>query len=141
MARGFIDKLVFEVEPIKKTAIVLTARLRYVDERGRLFTVPKGFTSDLASVPRIFRSIATPWNQSARAGVLHDCGYRWFEVWKLQRSTMDHIYKGALRDDGVSRFRAWVQEKALRIGAWGAWKRWRATPKSKKGIAPKLYTL
>lgn len=141
MARGFLDKLAFEVEPTKKTAIVLTARLRYVDERGRLFTVPKGFTCDLASVPKIFRSISTPWNQSARAGVLHDCGYRWYEIWKLPRYTMDHIYKGALRADGVSRFRAWVQKTAVRMGAGGAWDRWRKTPKSKKGIAPKIYTL
>jgi len=42
MVRGFLDKLAFQVEPIKKTAIVLTTQLRYVDRRGRLFTVPRG---------------------------------------------------------------------------------------------------
>ena len=141
MVRGFLDKLAFQVEPIKKTAIVLTTQLRYVDRRGRLFTVPKGFKCDLASVPRIFRSIASPWNQSARAGCLHDCGYRWHEVWKLSRSEMDDLYQMALRADGVSRFRAWVQKRAVRIGGRRAWEQWRVTLKSRKGVAPKVYTL
>jgi len=139
--RGFLDKLAFEVEPKKKTAIILTAQLRYSDHKGRVFTVPKGFKCDLASVPRIFRSIASPWNQSARAGVLHDCGYRWYEVWKLPRSEMDDLYQMGLRDDGVSRFRAWVNKKAVRIGGRGAWEKWRVTLKIKKGVAPKVYTL
>ena len=137
----FLDKLRFQVEPKKKTTIVLTDRLRYIDRKRRLFTVPEGFSCDLASVPKIFRSLATNWNQSARAGVLHDCMYRWAEVWKIPRKESDQIYRRALMDDGVSGMRAWLQYIALRIGASDSWYDWRGTHAKNKGIRPKMFRL
>jgi len=132
----FFDKLVFRVEPVAKTTIILTERLRYIDRRRRMFTVPAGFKSDLASVPKWLRSVATPWNQSARAGVLHDCGYRWFEIWRLSRRELDLIYMQALMDDGVSRWRAWIQKMAVRVTGGRAWNNWRLTPFQEKGLRP-----
>ncbi len=133
---GFQNALLSELVPGKELTVRLTAVLIYVDAKGRRFTVPKGFECDLASVPRFLRSIATPWHQSARAGVLHDCGVRWFEVWKIPRAEMDELYRQALRDDGVSWFRAWMQKRGVRLGGWRAWNRWRKTLPIDKGKRP-----
>ena len=135
---GFLDDLRFELVPGEELTVKLTAELRYVDTDGFLYTIPEGFECDLASVPRFLRSIATPWHQSARAGVLHDCGYKWFEVWAIHRVGMDELYNQALRDDDVSRFRAWLQKRAVRIGGWRAWDRWRRAPQIVKGPRPAM---
>lgn len=156
---GFLDDLEFELAPGHDLVVVLTSRLRYQDRKGRVFTVPKRFRCDLASVPKLLRSVSTPWQVSARAGVLHDCGYRWFEVWKIPRREMDEVYRQALRDDqaeaneaepagnwftrGWRRVsqptRAWIQKAGVRLGAWRAWRRWRSTPKKQKGIKPPMW--
>ena len=132
----FLGRLQFEVEPKKKTSIILTRSLVYFDRHARKFTVPKGFQCDLASVPRWVRSLATPWNQSARPGVWHDCAYRWNEVWRIPRHEADALYRDALIEEGVARWRAWLQMKAVRIGAGAAWERWRQTSEKHKGPKP-----
>lgn len=132
----FLGRLRFEVEPTKKTSIILTASLSYFDRHGRKFTVPKGFSCDLASVPRWVRSISTPWNQSARPGCLHDALYRWNEIWKIDRKEADEIYRDALTEEGVSRWRAWIQKMAVRMAAGAAWERWRQTSVRIKGPEP-----
>lgn len=132
----FLGRLRFEVEPTHKTSIVLTAALMYFDSDNRQYTVPKGFQCDLASVPRWVRSVATPWNQSARPGVWHDCCYRWYEVWYIPRKEADKLYMYALMEEGVSRWRAWIQMKVVRIAAGGAWERWRQINEKHKGPKP-----
>ncbi len=135
----FVDRLSFEVEPATdgKVRIILTELLRYVDSQGRLFTVPAGFRCDLASIPKIFRSLSTSWAQSSRPGTVHDALYRWGpEVWKIFRWEADQLYMVMLMDEGVSRWRAWLQKTAVRVGASGPWKRYREMPKSQKGPKP-----
>jgi len=138
---SFLGDLQFEIEPGDRLVVRLTKHLAYMDKLGHKFTVPVGFRCDLASVPKIFRSITTPWHQSARAGVLHDCCYRWGPFWVLNRSDADKLYAWALIDDGVSRWRAHVQRLAVRLGAGGAWDRYRELHPSKKGQKPKKVEL
>jgi hypothetical protein len=132
---SFKSDLQFELEPNEKLTVRLTAPLMYEDA-DMAVVVPVGFRCDLASVPRIVRSISTPWHLSARAGVLHDCAYRWFEIWEIPRKPADGLYQRALISDGVPGWRAWMQKTAVRMGAGGAWKRWRATPEDDKGVRP-----
>ena len=132
----FLGRLRFEVEPIKQTSITLTEPLIYFDRYGRKFTVPKGFNCDLASVPRWVRSVATPWNQSARPGVWHDCCYRWYETWRIPRKEADELYRDALMEEGVARWRAWIQMMAVKFGAGDAWERWRHASQRRKGPKP-----
>jgi hypothetical protein len=132
----FKTELQYKIKPGDDLIIVLTAPLIYADKLGRIFTIPTEFPCDLASIPKIFRSLATDWWVTASPGVLHDAGYRWYELWKISRKHMDELYQEALRDKGVSRWRAWTQKQALRIGGRGAWNRWRDTPETKKGIPP-----
>lgn len=134
---GFTDHLRFEVLPQKDVVIVLTKRLRYLDRDGAVWTVPSGFRCDLASVPKWLRSLSTGWNQSARAGVFHDCLYRWFEIWEVPRRPADAMYMQALRDDGVPRWRARLQNWGLlALAPRRAWNTYRQTHPSRKGIKP-----
>ena len=133
---GFLQDLEFDLVPNEKLTVVLTHALVYTDNELLTYTIPEGFTCDLASVPKIFRSFATPWYQSARAGVLHDCAVRWAPWWGLSRAQARDLYRRALIDDGVSWWRARTQVIALKIGGGRAWRRWRRTSTMKKGIRP-----
>ena len=132
----FVTQLDFHMTGPGSSLVVLDSEVVYLSNDGREFVVPVGFTCDLASVPRLIRSVSTPWQQSARSGVLHDCGYRWFEVFGIPRRGMDDLYNEALRSDGVSRFRAWLQWSGVRLGGWRAWRGHRAAKEADKGPRP-----
>ena len=136
MTSGFLDPLAFKLEGPTKQTVVLTRRLRYLAATGRVYEVPSGFRCDLASIPRIFRSVTIPWQQSARAGCVHDCGYRWWEIWGMHRHELDELYRLMLIDESAPRWRARMQKWAVRLGAGGAWERWRQVSIRYKGIMP-----
>lgn len=73
----FYNELDFHLEGPTSEQVVLDRPLDYMFD-GLPLAVPAGFVCDLASVPKWLRSIAPPWQQSARAGVIHDEGYRFF---------------------------------------------------------------
>ncbi len=95
--------------------LVLDKPLRYrsSNERGggRIFEVPVGFDTDLASVPWAFRRVAARWSASARAATLHDWIYRTAAV---ERGLADSIFWEGLRASGVNRFTAW----AMWVAVW-----------------------
>ena len=97
MPGKFLDVLDFHLEGPTSEIVTLDTNLRYQSEAGVIFTVPAGFRNDLASVPGWLRSLAPPWQQSARAGVLHDCGYRWFELWQIDRASIACLAKPCAR--------------------------------------------
>lgn len=117
----------------------LQQKLIYNDSLGRTFTIPAGFKCDLASVPRLLRSFSTPWHQSARSGIWHDCAYRWFEEWGLTRSECDGIYRESLRESGVGRIRSRLQWSGVRVGGWWSWSRWRDMDARLKGVRPPVF--
>ena len=132
----FLDSLSFDLPDPGKQIVILTDNLRYRADDGTLFTMPASFETDLASVPAALRFLAPPWQRSARAGVLHDCAYRWYEVWKIGRKAMDRHFYQALRADGTGRLRALGLQAAVRLFGRRAWKRWRSTPEAAKGVKP-----
>lgn len=58
-------------------------------------TVPKGFVTDLASIPRVFYSLLRPDREYAHAAIVHD-----FLYWKqtISREDADKILKFAMED-------------------------------------------
>jgi hypothetical protein len=136
MAHGFLDELDITTEGPETKIVILNTQLRYQSQDGRVFTIPAGFRCDLASVPAIFRAIAPPWQQSARSGVMHDCGYRWYEVWGTAKTDLDSLFYESLRSDGTSGWRARLMQAAVVVGGKLAWNRWRGTPSGQKGIPP-----
>jgi Protein of unknown function (DUF1353) len=81
-------------------------------------TVPRGFVSDLASVPRIFWSILPKTGRYAYAAIVHD--YLYWEQ-KLSREEADAVFKVAMTDSGVSDLATETLFRAVRVGGRAAW--------------------
>jgi len=68
---------------------------------GRAWTIPTGFVTDFASVPRIFWRIVPPWGRYFPAAVVHDYLY---SIQDRPREAADKIFLLIM--------------KALRIPCW-----------------------
>lgn len=140
MASRFLDVLDFHLEGPTSRRVVLDAPLRFrhctasYSHGSHVYMVRTGFRNDLASVPLLLRSLAPPWQQSARAGVLHDMLYRFggyqlaggVVIVSMPRKRADSIFRDALRSEGVGRIRSWAMYRAVRLFAGGVWRRYRS---------------
>ena len=85
-------------------------------------TVPAGFESDGASVPRFFWRIVFPPGEpgALRAAFLHDFIYRTHPAgWT--RKQADELFRELLIDDGVSRFSAGLAYWGVRLFGGSSW--------------------
>lgn len=83
---------------------------------GRDYKVPKGFETDLASVPRILWSIYSPNRAETIAGaVIHDYLYSCHNG--FSRAQIDSIFYDSLVYNKVSRYTAFKYWLAVRIFA------------------------
>ena len=114
--------------------------LRYLDSKGRLWIVPAGFETDLASIPRI-PVVWFLWGDRVhREGVLHDFAYRinsyyhvksafgaWMPVDKqLTRKEADDLLFEAIKSESPCHKGepCWVSYPiwaGVRAGGWGAY--------------------
>ena len=91
-------------------------------------TVPAGFSSDGASVPRFFwRVVFPPGDQKAlRAAFVHDWIYRTHpDGWS--REAADMLFLKILIEDGMPKYRAalaWLGVRLFGGPAWKAGKKW-----------------
>ena len=86
-------------------------------------TVPRGFNSDGASVPRFFWRVVFPPGDSKalRAAFVHDWLYRnHFTGW--DREMADVLFFSLLISDGVSLFSAGLAFLGVRLFGWRSWK-------------------
>lgn len=92
--------------------------MRYVDGKGTLYTVEKGFVTDLASIPRPTRAVFDVNGRSRKPAVLHD----WF--YYTQRTTRreaDALFLEALESEGQDWITRWLFWTAVRAGGWVYW--------------------
>lgn len=96
-----------------------------------IVTIPKGFVTDLASIPRSLWSILPPHGASFSASVLHDYYYTVhpMEMWQLQhpdyfdkpysqaeeRKVADQIFYDNLIAAGISKLQAKTMYAAVRL--------------------------
>lgn len=104
----------------------LASPLRFRDDRGRIWHVPRGTVTDLASVPRIVpglvRVLLPSKLESALAAILHDWLYATASV---SRREADRLFWLALRVAGEGRVGSWLMWAGVRAGGWLAWRRHR----------------
>lgn len=81
-------------------------------------TVPEGFVTDLASIPRAFWSIRRPEGRHAFAAVVHDFLY-WTQT--KTRVEADNIFKQAMLDSRVGTLEAESLYQAVRQFGGAAW--------------------
>jgi hypothetical protein len=87
-------------------------------ERYKAVTVPKGFVTDLASIPPIFFSALRPDGEYAYAAVVHDYLY-WTQT--RSRDEADDILKMAMEDFQVGTLRVGAIYTAVRLAGKSAW--------------------
>ena len=83
------------------------------------FTVPQGFTTDLASVPRIFQSIVPKLGHHIRPAIVHDYAYEGHTA--LTRKEADAMFLDGMKTTKVSWLRRWAMWAAVRVGGTGKW--------------------
>lgn len=70
------------------------------------------------------------------ADVLHDCGYRWFEIWGIERAGVARLFGEALRADQTGVFRTQAMVTAVRFFEQTPWTHRRRLGAADKGIQP-----
>lgn len=84
------------------------------DLLGVVITVPEGFQTDLASVPRIPLVYTLVGDTARAAAVIHDFLYVRPDI--CTRKVADAVLQEACGASGVSRWRAWLMWAGVRIG-------------------------
>ena len=80
--------------------------------------VPKGFVTDLTSIPQIFWSILRPDGEYTYPAIIHDFLY-WTQT--LSREEADMVFKLSMEDFGISTAKSFVIYEAVRLGGQSAW--------------------
>lgn len=85
---------------------------------GRAFTVPRGFVTDLASIPRLLRPALDQNGANRRAAVLHDFLYI---AQPVERDEADELFDEAMALDGVGWLKRTAMYAGVRLGGWLYW--------------------
>lgn len=101
----------------------LDAPLVFKSDLVGKITVPEGFKTDYASVPRIPIIYAMVGNCSHRAAVIHDYLYRKGAIPTVSQKVADQIFREAMLVKGVPWWRRWIMWAGVRIGGWTAYKK------------------
>ena len=91
----------------------LVEPIEYAGMKER-FIVPKGFQTDLASVPRPFVWLLPRYGRYTRAAILHDYLWRNTSTVGVSRADADGIFRRAMRELGVPFLRRWMMWAAVR---------------------------
>jgi len=106
------------VDSIDEDTWQLVEPLTYIGSQGDTFTVPAGYRTDYASVPRILVWYIAKSGRWTRAAILHD----WLltelvESGRLRSNDADGLFRAALRDLEVPP----VKRRLMWVGVrWGA---------------------
>lgn len=88
----------------------------------RVITVPKGFQTDLASIPLGLWNLLPKSGRYDRAAVIHD----WLYTKNgCTRAEADAVLKEAMEALGVGRVKIWMIYSGVRSGGWHAWGKYR----------------
>jgi hypothetical protein len=126
MSMMFPDTLYFADAGIRNGVwwVRLTRPFRYISSQG-IITVPAGFETDGASIPRAFWSIIGPHGPYFRAAVIHDFLYAKAsdESFKVSRKIADCLFKEAMFNGGVNWFTREKIYQAVRMFGWRSFKK------------------
>jgi len=99
----------------------LDAELVYACRDGTKITVPAGFDTDFASVPRLPLVFLCAGDAAHEAAVVHDFLYR---AQTLSRRRADAIFREAMACTPCCEpwWRRWLMWVGLRLFGWAAWR-------------------
>lgn len=97
---------------------LLTPLLYFSAILGALVTVPAGFLTDYASVPRLPFAYAILGGKGKKAAVVHDWLYKSQSV---ERAVADSVFREALAASGYGAVVRAMFYAGVRVGGWYAW--------------------
>ena len=109
----FADRMYFLDKPI-------TWRPGPGQEGAPAVTVPRGFVTDLASIPRVFWSVLPTDGAYTFPAIVHDYLY-WTQSPDISREVADLIFKYGMQDLKVGGASIFAIHNAVRIGGGGPW--------------------
>jgi len=120
---GFTTGLHVELKDDSDNVWIVTKRLVYASKFSGYITIPEGFETDFASVPRL-PIVYRAWGDRAhREAVLHDYLYRVGSVPMLSRALCDDIFLESME----SRCVKWKIRKPMyygvRLFGWSAYRK------------------
>ncbi|EDB0139754.1 DUF1353 domain-containing protein, partial [Salmonella enterica] len=99
------------------------------DDNSDVISVPAGFITDLASVPRIFWVFLPPDGKYAKAAIIHDWMY---DNALRTKKEADLIFLDGMTVLGVPRWKRTIMYYAVRLFGRGVYNR--KTPANKAGV-------
>ncbi|HEV8037226.1 MAG TPA: DUF1353 domain-containing protein [Bryobacteraceae bacterium] len=107
----FADPIYFLTKPI-------TWKPNEGQERYQEVSVPAGFVTDLASIPRVFWTLLRPDGRYAYSAIVHDYLY-WFQT--RPREESDTILKLGMKDFSIDVVTITAIYDAVRVGGGASW--------------------
>ena len=99
-------------------------------EDGRIYiTAQQGFSTDFASVPRVFWSVVGPIGKHTKASVVHDWLYHHTAG---GRKWADQVFLEAMKVSGAGWFKRRLCYRAVRLFGWVPWNRYKRNRVAKK---------
>jgi hypothetical protein len=97
----------------------------------KMISVPSGFVTDFASVPRLFWRLLPPWGPYSPAALVHDKLYQKGKIGQrvIDRFEADWIFLELLCDLKVASWQRALLYAGVRVGGWVAWNRYRRADK------------
>jgi hypothetical protein len=89
------------LKPINDSKCILKADYIY-SINGFLITVPKGFITDGASIPKSLQWIYDPYGKYIKAAVIHDYLYSKYNDTGINRTLADKIFDFIMKETGVN---------------------------------------
>lgn len=102
---------------------VLAEELTYFSDIYKIITIPKGFKTDLTSVPRVLWSFFPPDGIYLEAAVLHDYLYSKQCALDICRKQADKLFLKAMRLLKVTAWKRYMIYYGVRLGGKSKWKK------------------
>ena len=90
-----------KLKPINDGKCILEADYTY-SINGFLITVPKGFITDGASIPKSLQWIYDPYGKYIKGAVIHDYLYSKYNDTGINRTLADKIFDFIMKETGVN---------------------------------------
>jgi len=85
---------------------------------GQTWEIPKGFRTDLASIPRLFQGLIPKVGKHIQPAIAHDFFYVHGGITKKQA---DDMFLDGMKYSGVSWWKRRLMYRAVRVGGNGIW--------------------
>lgn len=117
---NFLNELHIRPRPGQHMWWMLTKPLTYKRD-DLMITVPDGFCTDLASVPRLLWSIFPPYGRYTEASVIHD--YCYCSKYRITRKEADQLFYDIMVEQGVSKIQARLMYWGVRVVGAGRFRK------------------